>query len=635
MTKPFRRGVAAVAVFAGSLAAVSIGGSRPAGAVSGPLCSTVSWVAAGQSHAFAQRADGSVWGWGNNARGQLLLGDTVGRTAPAAVEALRGAVAVAAGSQFTVALFPGGIVRTAGLNNYGQLGNGTVSDSRTLVSTGLTDVTAIDVGGYHVAALKSDGTVWSWGRNIEGQTSGSTPPIRQTPVQVAGLTGVVQVAAGWYHTLALKSDGTVWAWGHNADGQLGNGSRTSTNVPVQVSGLTGVAAVDGGVNFSAARMPDGTVRTWGSGAAGQLGSPGVASRTTPQPVPDLTGVTKVATGSFHVIATTADGRTLTWGSNSAGQLGTGPAPALGSRPKQSSTPVVIAGASGASSVVAGALSSYAVRGGGTLWAWGSNASGQIGNGTTTEAPAPVQSGCPNDAVLPWALVLAADPPVSSTGMPVTLTAVTNQDVADTPYAIQIFDKQSGMLLSSCATGTSCVAVVSSPTPGTLGYVAHVATPSVTAPPPFSQTSAETTVRWGKLGPGPYSASCAPPTYNVFDGESLGNHALLQVRRISSDETWVCFRFNDDSTWLGGRIALVSPALAPPTIAVDDKPPSACARNDNQAPGPHPLVSDPLGTVDVFAKGSEAWVCFSSGGATARVMVGSSLPSAVIVNLDGL
>lgn len=635
MTTPFRRGVAAVAVFAASLAAVSVGGTQPAGAVSGPLCSAVTWIGAGQSHAFAQRADGSVWGWGNNARGQLLLGDTVARSTPAAVEALRGALAVTGGSQFTVALFPGGIVRTAGLNNYGQLGNGSVSDSRTLATTGLTDVKAIDVGGYHVLALKNDGTVWSWGRNIEGQTAGSTPPIRQVPAQVAGLTGVVQVAAGWYHSLALKSDGTVWAWGHNSDGQLGNGTRSSTNAPVQVSGLTGVAAVDGGVNFSAARMADGTVRTWGSGSAGQLGSPGVASRTTPQPVAGLSGVTKLVTGSFHVVATTADGRTLTWGSNSAGQLGTGEPSPLGSRPTQSSTPLTISGASGASSVVAGALTSYAIRAGGTLWAWGSNGSGQVGNGSTTDALGPVQSGCPNDAALPWALVLAADPPVSSTGMPVTLTAVTNQDVADTPYAIQIFDKQSGVLLSSCSTGTSCAAVVSSATPGTLGYVAHIATPSLSAPPPFSQTSAETTVRWGKLGPGPYSSSCSPADYTVFNGESLGNHALLQVRRVTSDETWVCFRFNDDSNWVGGRIAFVAPALAAPSVAVDDKPPSACARNDNQAPGPHPLVSDPLGTVDVFAKGAEAWVCFSSGGATARVMISSSLPSAVVVNLDGL
>lgn len=635
MTKPFRRGVAAVAVLAGSLAAVSVGGVRPAGAVSGPLCSTVTWVVAGHTHAFAQRADGSVWGWGNNGRGQLLTGDTVTRTAPAAVEALRGATAVAAGSQLTVALFPGGIVRTAGLNNYGQLGNGTVTDSRTLVSTGLTDVVAVEAGGYHALALKSDGTVWSWGRNMEGQTGGATPPIRQTPAQVAGLSGVVAIAAGWHFSMALKADGTVWSWGLNIDGQLGNGTRTSSNVPVQVTGLTGVASIDGGVNFAGARLANGTVKTWGNGSAGQLGSPGVASRTTAQTVPDLSGVAKLALGSFHAIASTSDGRTYTWGSNQYGQLGTGQPSPLGSKPAQSSTPFLVDGASGASSVVSGALTSYTIRGGGTLWAWGANSNGQVGNGTTTDVLGPVQSGCPNAAALPWAIALAADPPVSSPGLPVTLTAVTNQDVADTPYAIQLFDKQTGVLLSSCASGTSCTAVVSSPTPGSLGYVAHVATPSLSAPPAFSQTSAETTVRWGRVGPGPYSGSCDPATYTVFSGESLDNHGLLKVRRLNESETWVCFRFNDESTWVGGRIALVAPALAPPTVSVDDAPPSACARNDNQAPGPHPLVNDPLGTVDVYAKGAEAWVCFSGGGQNARVRVSSALPSAVVVSLDGL
>lgn len=635
MSKPFRRGVTAAAMLAASLAAVSGTGVQPAGAVSGPLCSTVEWTAAGQSHAFATRSDGTVWGWGNNQRGQLATGGTVNHTAPVQVDALRGATALAGGSQFTVALFPGGLVRTVGLNNYGQLGNGTVNDSRTLVApSGLPPVKAVDAGGYHVLALATDGTVWSWGRNIEGQTAGATPPIRQVPAQVAGLTDVVAVAAGWYHSLALKSDGTVWGWGHNPDGQLGDGTRTSTKAPTQVVGLTGATAVDGGVNFSAALLPDGTMRAWGNNTQGQLGIPGSSSRSTPTAVNGVSGVVQFATGSFHVLARTSDGRTLAWGSNAAGQLGTGEPPPLGSRPTHSNTPLVITGASGATSLVAGALSSYAVRGGGTLWGWGQNSSGQLGTGTTTDSSGPVQSGCPNSATLPWTLALVADPPAASPGMPVTLTAVANQDVADTPYAIQIFDKQSGVLMASCSTGTTCTAAATSPTPGSLVYAAYVATPSVSAPPPFVQAGAETTVRWGKLGPGPYSGSCEPATYDVFIGESLDHHALIQVLQVSADETWVCFRYWDDSNWVGGRITVMAPSLTPPSVVVDEQS-SACARGDNLAPGPHPLVDDQGVSVDTYARGTEAWVCLKLGDVSRRVAVGATLPPALAFNIDGL
>ena len=147
------------------------------------------------------------------------------------VSGLTGVIALAAGSWHNLALKSDGTVWAWGDNGSGQLGDGSTTDRSTPVQVS-GRVIAIAAGSYHSLALKSDGAIWAWGSNGSGQLGdGSTSYYNSTPVPVSGLSGVIALAAGSSHTLALKSDGTVWAWGSNYDGQLGDGSTRLTARP--------------------------------------------------------------------------------------------------------------------------------------------------------------------------------------------------------------------------------------------------------------------------------------------------------------------------------------------------------------------------------------------------------------------
>ena len=338
-------------------------------------------IAAGWSHSLYLCSNGStVNAWGADTLGQLGNGqvNTNPHPVPGTVNNLTGVKAIKAGYEHCIALKNDSTVWTWGSNIFGQLGNGTNTNSTAPVQvSGLSGVIAVSGGqaGYHSLALKADGTVWTWGKNTEGQLGDGTLTNSNVPVQVPGLTGIIAIAGGEYHSLALKNDGTVWAWGRNSNGQLGNNTTTLSSQPVQVYNLTGITSIRGGRYWSMALRSDSTVWTWGQNGDGQLGNGTNTQSLIPVQVAGLTEVIAIAGSAFHGLALKNDGTIRAWGRGSDGQLGDGLIAA-------SNVPVQVAGINNAVEIVSGTNYSFALTATDSIYAWGRNIYGQLGDGSS-------------------------------------------------------------------------------------------------------------------------------------------------------------------------------------------------------------------------------------------------------------
>ena len=305
-----------------------------------------------------------------------------------------------------------------GNNAFGQLGNG--KNGRGIVR-GIEDKSEdqktpqlidsksewkdIATGQYHSLALKSDGTLWAWGSNNAGQLglgAGKTGS-QNTPQQVGTSRDWKALAGGDFHSLALNNAGTLYTWGSNTAGQLGDSSKTQSSAPKAITGTW--KAVAAGSNHTLAINSADALHAWGLNAYGQLGNGDdaggdVSDRTKDKTAPVLIGSDTwkaVAGGGSHSLALKSDGTLYTWGSNASGQLAFNPVTiTLQSTPRQVGT------STGWETVAGGSAHSLALKSDGTLWAWGSNTLGQLGDGTTNNKTAASQTGTDAD----WAFVTA-------------------------------------------------------------------------------------------------------------------------------------------------------------------------------------------------------------------------------------
>lgn len=262
-------------------------------------------LANGLYYSMAIKTDGTLWAWGYGANGQLGLGNQLSYSSPKQVGSLTNWSSISAGYAFCVAVKTDGTLWSWGQPNYGQLGLGNISNYSSPKQIGaLTSWLKVSCQSYaNTFAIKSDGTLWSWGFGGQGQLgTGSTTSV-SSPVQIGALTTWSSLSGGAYNCGAIKTDGTLWMWGQNNNGQLGIGNQTGYSSPKQIGGLTTwLTIVNGYSTFTAAISTSGALWTWGLNNAGQLGLGNTTSYSSPKQVGALTSWTNASIGANNMIA---------------------------------------------------------------------------------------------------------------------------------------------------------------------------------------------------------------------------------------------------------------------------------------------------------------------------------------------
>ena len=291
-------------------------------------------IAAGDMHVLAIKSNGTLWGWGENSCGQsgIVNGSTSNKLTPTQIGSDSNWSDIFTGYDHSVAIKSNGTIWSWGCNRYGQLGDGTeITPNYIPTQVGNETWSSVSAGYRHTIALKSDGTLWSWGINGEGQLGHGDEIKKLTPTQeVTGATNWSSVFAGFRFTIALKSDGTLWSWGSNNDGQLGHGDQIEKHTPTQeVTGATNWTNVSlthyydmaNSDRATIALKSDGTLWYWGETKNSSILFNNVLELTPTQESTGATDWTKISLGSGHLLAIKNDGTLWSGGNNSYGQLG--------------------------------------------------------------------------------------------------------------------------------------------------------------------------------------------------------------------------------------------------------------------------------------------------------------------------
>jgi alpha-tubulin suppressor-like RCC1 family protein len=334
-------------------------------------------VAGGGGYSFFLKTDGTLWACGINNFGQLGDGTTTNHLKP--VRVMSNVKTMAAGADHSLIFKNDGTLWACGNNGSGELGDGTTTNpSLPEQIPAISNVLYVASGANHSIILKTDGSLWACGDNSFGQLCDGTTTDKSSFEQITSINNIQNIAVGQFHNLLLKNDGTLWTCGANGNGQLGDGTTTNRSTPVQVT-IANVQGISAGGLHS---LMIGGSTLWGCGynIYGQLGNGTNIDRSTP--VQSLSNVQSISAGESFSLIIKNDGTLWACGANGYGQLGDGTA-------TDHSTPIQISGINNAQSVAAGDFHSLMIKKDGTVWAWGSNDNGQLGDGTTTDHSAPV------------------------------------------------------------------------------------------------------------------------------------------------------------------------------------------------------------------------------------------------------
>ena len=328
-------------------------------------------------HFFLLMSDGSVRGVGTNNNGQLGVQDKTAKSSTVQVIGISTVTNVGIGRNHSMFILKDGTVRSVGSNQYGQLGvGGTTSTYSTVVQVlGITNAVKTASGECHTVFMLANGTVYATGLGTSGQLGDGAFLTRSTIVQMLGITSAIQVAAGDYHSAVLSSDGKVFCTGRGSLGQLGDQAKISRSTIVQMVGVTSAIQIACGGEFTLVLMADGTVYGTGYNSTGTLGDQTKTDKSTIVQMIGVTSAIQVGGGQSHSIVLMSDNSVYATGLNDVGQMG------VGGTTSTYSTIVQVLGVSTGIQISSTNTNSYILLKDGTIRGTGSNANGNLGDGT--------------------------------------------------------------------------------------------------------------------------------------------------------------------------------------------------------------------------------------------------------------
>ena len=413
-----------------TLGQLGLGSANDVGVTPRQIGSLNNWksVACSYYSTAAVKTDGTLWTWGYSANSQLGDPATSNRSSPVQVGSATNWSTVYAGSSTSsyAALKTNGTLWSWGNNNYTQLGTGSTLAASSIIAQipyvwgdgydglktdspvqvgALTNWQNISAGVSHATATKTDGTLWAWGLNNNGQLGLGNITHRSSPVQIGALNDWQNISAGHYHTASIKTDGTVWAWGENATGAIGVGDVTHRSSPIQIGSLNTWVDVSCGRGHTIAEQTNNTIWSWGHNNVGQLGLTDVVHRSSPVQVGALTAWNLISTSAETTRAVQADGSLWAFGHSLNGVLGLSSSYWVSSPTKVINFNWAILPDGGKSSPVQiGAMTNWkqvsvgyngqilSIKSDSTLWGWGHNKFSQVGLGDSLDRSSPVQVG---------------------------------------------------------------------------------------------------------------------------------------------------------------------------------------------------------------------------------------------------